>query len=78
MARITSEPAVKAVGNKYDLILIASRRARELKHGWSPHVPVKKGENATVTALREIEQGFVGRDYLLKPVDIAKDRNRRR
>lgn len=78
MARITSEDAVRAVGNKYDLILIASRRVRELRNGWLPHITPKKGENATITALREIEQGHVGRDYLLKNSDIDSGRHRRR
>jgi DNA-directed RNA polymerase subunit omega len=64
MARITSQAAVEQVGNRYDLILIASLRARELKRGHIPLVEKKGGHN--VTALREIEQGKVGRDYLIK------------
>jgi DNA-directed RNA polymerase subunit omega len=65
MARITSELAAIAVGNKYDLVLIASRRVRELKRGWHPRVTCDN--DLPVTALREIEAGFIGRDYLLKP-----------
>lgn len=61
----TSEEAVKQVGNRYDMVLIASRRARELSRGWRPLV---SGNNGTVvTALNEIEAGKIGRDYLLKP-----------
>ena len=65
MARITSERAAAAVGNKYDLVLIAARRARELKRGWRPLVQCDN--DVLVTALREIEAGKIGRDYLLKP-----------
>ena len=65
MARLTSELAAAAVGNKYDLVLIASRRVRELKRGWHPRVTWDN--DLPVTALREIEAGFIGRDYLLKP-----------
>jgi DNA-directed RNA polymerase subunit omega len=65
MARLTSELAAAAVGNKYDLVLIASRRARELKRGWRPLVNCNN--DIPVTALREIEAGLIGRDYLLKP-----------
>ena len=65
MARLTSERAAAAVGNKYDLVLIAARRARELKRGWRPLV--KCDNDVLVTALREIEAGKIGRDYLLKP-----------
>ena len=62
MARITSEKAVEAVGNRFDLVLIASQRTRELKRGAMPKVSSKN--SAVVTALREIEQGYIGRDYL--------------
>ena len=63
MARITSEKAALAVENRFDLVLIASQRVRELKRGAMPKVPRNKN-GAAVTALREIEQGFIGRDYL--------------
>jgi DNA-directed RNA polymerase subunit omega len=64
MARITSELAQQAVGNRYDLVLIASERTRELMRGDPPLIDSKN--SPTVTALREIEQGKVGRSYLLK------------
>ena len=61
-ARYTSEDAVSMVGNRFDLVLIASARARELKRGYQPKLVTKAGP--TVTALQEIEKGLVGRDYL--------------
>ncbi len=64
MARITSEDAVAQVGNRFDLVLIASMRARELKRGDMPKVNSKSGN--LITALKEIEQGKVGREYLEK------------
>jgi DNA-directed RNA polymerase subunit omega len=75
MARITSETATLRVGSKYDLILIAARRARELRHGHAPLVAAD-GDNEVVIALREIEQGLVGRDYLLKQPDFRNDRKK--
>jgi DNA-directed RNA polymerase subunit omega len=62
MARVTSQKAVEAVENRYDLVLIASQRVRELKRGSMPKVVGKNG--AIVTALREIEEGHITRDYL--------------
>ena len=64
MARITSQLAVEQIGNRYDLVLVASIRARELTRGHMPFVSKKGGP--IVTALREIEEGKVGKDYLLK------------
>lgn len=63
MARITSQKAAEAVENRFDLVLIASQRVRELKRGAMPKVSRNKN-GAVVTALREIEEGFIGRDYL--------------
>lgn len=72
MAHITSQLAVDAVGNRYDLVLIAALRAKELKMGAEPKISTKSG--STVTALREIEQGLIGREYLeyyRKTEDVA-------
>jgi len=64
MPRISAEKAVKAIGNCYDLILIAAIRQRELNRG---HKPKVESTNLTaVTALQEIEQGLIGREYLKK------------
>lgn len=60
--RYTSEEAVNQVGNRFDLILIAAQRVRELKRGHKPKLTTKAG--TTVTALQEIEAGLVGREYL--------------
>lgn len=64
MARYTSQAAVEKVGNQFDLVLIASARVRELRNGHAPKVSGKSGP--TVTALREIEEGKIGREYLKK------------
>jgi DNA-directed RNA polymerase subunit omega len=64
MARVTSQKAAEMVGSKYDLVLIASVRARELMRGAAPKVICDNGP--AVTALREIEAGLIGREYLRK------------
>lgn len=55
MARISSEKAVNAIGNRFNLVLAASQRARELKSGHAPRITDVAGP--IVTALREIEEG---------------------
>lgn len=64
MARITSEVASIKIGNKYDMILIAAARARELRRGDAPKMITKN--KPIVTAIREIENGLIGREYLRK------------
>ena len=56
--------AAQQVGNKFDMVLIAAARARELKRGYACQVKTDNGP--IVTALQEIEAGLVGRDYLKK------------
>jgi DNA-directed RNA polymerase subunit omega len=63
-ARYTSQAAVEIIGNRYDLVLIASIRARELKRGYKPLINTVN--KPIVTALNEIEQGKIGIEYLKK------------
>ena len=72
---LSNEACVAAIGNRYDLVLIAARRARELGRGDAKRVDSKHG--ITLTALKEIEQGKVGRDYLYKEQDVAPRRRYR-
>ncbi|SDB42688.1 DNA-directed RNA polymerase subunit omega [Pseudidiomarina indica] len=60
MARVTVEEAVERIGNRFDLVLVAARRARQLAmQGKESLVPWKNNEKATVVALREIEAGHI-------------------
>lgn len=64
MARVTVEDAVEQIGNRFDLILVAARRARQLAiEGKEPRVEMGN-DKPTVTALREIEEGLVTADTL--------------
>jgi DNA-directed RNA polymerase subunit omega len=76
MARITSQAAVSMIGNRYEMVLIAARRARELARGDAPKVT--KVSSHAVTALREIEQGHVDRSWLYKPQDIVSKSHHRK
>lgn len=67
-----SEAAVNAIGNRYQLILIGARRMRELSRGDAPKIASQHGP--AITALKEIEQGHIGREYLFKETDIAPRR----
>jgi len=64
MARMCSEQAVEQIGNRFNLILVASIRARELAAGAKPMS--RHEASHCVTALREIEEGHVGVSYLNK------------
>lgn len=69
---LTSEMASAAVGGRYDMVLIASRRARELRAGWKSTVANPNAVGPIGTALHEIELGIVGRDYLSKSQNLDR------
>lgn len=63
MARITVEDCLDNVDNRFQLVLVATRRARQLALGAEPMVDLEN-DKPTVLALREIAEGLVTRDIL--------------
>lgn len=63
MARVTIEDCTDKIDNLFDLVLIASKRARQLAHGREAHVELE-GDKPTVVALREVAAGLVDRSIL--------------
>ncbi|RLA23010.1 MAG: DNA-directed RNA polymerase subunit omega [Gammaproteobacteria bacterium] len=63
MARVTVEDCLENVDNRFELVLLASKRARQLDNGQDPMIGWD-GDKATVVALREIADGLVSRDLL--------------
>ncbi|WP_199609723.1 DNA-directed RNA polymerase subunit omega [Flocculibacter collagenilyticus] len=59
MARVTVEDAVDKVGNRFDLVLVASRRARQIAVEGKQCLVEEENDKPTVLALREIEQGLI-------------------
>jgi DNA-directed RNA polymerase subunit omega len=61
------EKCVENVGSsRFDLVLIASARVRELKRGAMPLVENNNSSAPAVLALKEIEEGKIGRELLKK------------
>jgi len=58
MARVTVEDCIGRVGNRFELVLLASKRARQITRGSTPLVEVDN-DKPTVIALREIATGKV-------------------
>ncbi len=55
MARITVEDCLDSVDNRFQLVLVAARRARQLALGAEPLVPWEN-DKPTIVALREIAE----------------------
>ena len=63
MARITVEDCIDKFPSRFELVLVASNRARKLHTGESPTVEIDNDKN-TVIALREIAEETITREQL--------------
>lgn len=64
MARVTVQDAVDKIGNRFDLIQIAARRARQMQTGGKDPLVPEENDKYTVIALREIEEGLITKEIL--------------
>jgi DNA-directed RNA polymerase subunit omega len=63
MARITVEDCLEHVDNRFDLVLLAARRARQISQGADPLV-APENDKPTVIALREIAENLISKTGL--------------
>lgn len=63
MARVTVEDCLNNVDNRFQLVLVATKRARQLSNGAEAFID-EENDKPTVIALREIADGLVTRDIL--------------
>ncbi|WP_417564880.1 DNA-directed RNA polymerase subunit omega [Marinobacter sp.] len=69
MARVTVEDCLDHVDNRFQLVMLATKRARQLAtKGAEPMVP-EENDKPTVIALREIAEGLISRDLLKEEDD---------
>jgi DNA-directed RNA polymerase subunit omega len=63
MARVTVEDCLENVDNRFQLVLVATKRARQLASGVTPFVDWEN-DKPTIVALREIAAGMIGPSIL--------------
>ena len=67
MARVTVEDCLENVDNRFQLVLVATKRARQLASGVTPFVDWEN-DKPTIVALREIASGKIGPSILEEQV----------
>ncbi|PCJ43588.1 MAG: DNA-directed RNA polymerase subunit omega [SAR86 cluster bacterium] len=70
MARITVEDCLEHVENRFELVMVASKRARQLQTGGKDPLVSEDNDKPTVLALREIAQELVNASIL---IDTAQE-----
>ncbi|MFZ0255654.1 MAG: DNA-directed RNA polymerase subunit omega [Gammaproteobacteria bacterium] len=63
MARITTEDCLEKIPNRFKLVLVATKRSRQIERGARPLVE-EENDKPTVLALREIAEGLIGPSIL--------------
>lgn len=66
MARVTVEDCLNHVDNRFELVLVSARRARQLSNGADSFLPWE-GDKSTVLALREIAAGKIDKKLYTGP-----------
>jgi DNA-directed RNA polymerase subunit omega len=74
MARVTVEDCLENVDNRFELVLVASKRARQLAMGAQPLLE-EENDKPTVIALREIAEDLVNAEILneVEPVTAEEE-----
>ena len=68
MARVTVEDCLENVDNRFELVMVSSKRARQLATGGEEAKVPEEGDKVTVIALREIAANLINADN----VDLQK------
>jgi DNA-directed RNA polymerase subunit omega len=63
MARVTVEDCIEKIKNRFELVLMASRRAKDIERGAQPSI-AKDNDKSTIIALREIAGETISLDGL--------------
>ncbi|MBW5290752.1 MAG: DNA-directed RNA polymerase omega subunit [Candidatus Ruthia sp. Asou_11_S2] len=72
MARITVEECLEHVENRFELVLVAAKRAHQLSSGgYKPLLDAGK-DKPTVVALREIEAGLIDASILSETYEMQE------
>lgn len=73
MARVTTEDCTEVIPNRFDLVILASQRARKLAEG-AQLLTERSSNKESVLALREIAERMVNPDDLLEDAVVSNQR----
>ena len=73
MARVTVEDCLENVANRFELVMVASKRARQLATGGKDPMVLEELDKPTVIALREIAEGLITHDSLAREEQLEAE-----
>lgn len=73
MARVTVEDCLDNVENRFELVMVASKRARQIATGGKDALVQEESDKPTVIALREIAEGLITQDILSREEELEAE-----
>jgi DNA-directed RNA polymerase subunit omega len=70
MARITVEDCLDKVENRFQLVMVASKRARQIATGGHKPLVKEDGDKPTVIALRELEEDLISVESVYRQEEV--------
>ncbi len=70
MARVTVEDCLENVDNRFELVMVAAKRSRQIATGGKDPFVEEESDKPTVIALREIAEGYVTADILKREEEV--------
>ena len=70
MARVTVEDCLENVSNRFELVMVASKRSRQLATGGKDPLVQEESDKPTVIALREIAEGLITHEILTREDEL--------
>ena len=70
MARVTVEDCLENVANRFELVMVASKRARQMATGGKDPMVQEESDKPTVIALRETAEGHITPDILVREDEL--------
>jgi DNA-directed RNA polymerase subunit omega len=68
MARVTVEDCLDQVENRFELVLLSAKRARQISYGAEPTLDPGK-DKPTVISLRELSENLIDKDVVMNDPD---------
>ncbi|BBP42418.1 DNA-directed RNA polymerase subunit omega [Thiosulfativibrio zosterae] len=68
MARVTVEDCLSQVENRFELVILAAKRARQISNGAEPTLE-RQNDKPTVMALRELAESTIDKDVVMSDPD---------
>lgn len=73
MARVTVEDCLDNVDNRFELVMLATKRSRQLATGGKEPKVAWENDKPTVVALREIAAGLVDYDVIAQEEIVEEE-----